>query len=118
MAPSSRMRRGSGDGTTGGPPADGVTGTWEVRADGYAVPAQETTYRCFPLSVSVDGLAHMIAFEPIVDDPAVVHHILLLSFHVLDEVLAECHGLALQQAELEAIAHPSQQEPQDERAKR
>jgi hypothetical protein len=50
---------------------------WEVRADAYAVPADETTYACFGASFELDALAHVVAFEPILDDVSVVHHMIV-----------------------------------------
>jgi hypothetical protein len=50
---------------------------WEIRANAVAVPAEETSYLCFGATMPLDGLAHVTALEPVIDDATVVHHMLL-----------------------------------------
>jgi hypothetical protein len=52
-------------------------GRWEVRFPGYAVPADDTTYVCATTSFTLEQLAHVVAFEAVIDDATVVHHMIL-----------------------------------------
>lgn len=46
----------------------------ELRVDGFGIPASETSYNCFDFSFQLDELAHITAFEPVIDNAALVHH--------------------------------------------
>ncbi|NUN14706.1 MAG: hypothetical protein HUU55_13835 [Myxococcales bacterium] len=59
------------------PPADATV--TEVRAGGYAVPLAEDTYQCFAKKLSFSGEKHIVRFEVDVENPEVVHHIVLLA---------------------------------------
>lgn len=50
---------------------------WEVRFPDYEVPVRETTYACYGMSFTPEQMLHVVAFEAIIDDPAVVHHMIL-----------------------------------------
>ncbi len=50
---------------------------WSLRLPDYAVPAVETTYVCAGASFEIDGLGHVVAFAPVVDEARVVHHMVL-----------------------------------------
>ncbi len=41
------------------------------------VPAQETTYMCKLFSLPADDEFHLIAYEPLIDNAYVMHHIVL-----------------------------------------
>lgn len=65
--------------TSGPAPVDPTADdTWEIRAGATAVPADETSYLCFGATLPLDGLAHITALEPMIDDATVVHHMLLM----------------------------------------
>ena len=42
-----------------------------------AVPDKATSYTCLSFDLPTDGDYHMIAFEPVVDNEEVLHHIAL-----------------------------------------
>lgn len=49
----------------------------EVRFPKYQVPAERTTYACASTSFVLDELEHVVAFEAVIDNPEVVHHMIL-----------------------------------------
>lgn len=49
----------------------------EVRFPSYLVPDAQTTYACASTSFTLSELEHIVAFEPAVDTPGVVHHMIL-----------------------------------------
>lgn len=67
-------------------------GRFEVRFDNYTLPAQETTYACVGATMSGDQLRHVVAFEPLVDNAAVVHHMMLHTVGPDTDPLAVCYG--------------------------
>lgn len=79
--PSSTGDDGPADADTSGGdtpgPIDPAWDRWEVRAYDYAVPTGGTTYVCFSFSVTVTEPRHIVAFEPVLDQAEVVHHMLL-----------------------------------------
>lgn len=50
---------------------------WEIRAPGYTVPTNRTTYVCFGMTFTVTELRYIVAFAPVIDQGAVVHHMML-----------------------------------------
>ncbi len=64
---------------------------WEIRSPGYAVPAADTTYVCFGVTFTVTELRHIVAFEPVIDQGAVVHHMLLYRSAEPLESLEPCY---------------------------
>jgi dopamine beta-monooxygenase len=50
---------------------------WEIRFPDYEVPREATTYACAAMSFPLDQAAHIVAFEPAIDDGTVVHHMIL-----------------------------------------
>ncbi|KAH3792917.1 hypothetical protein DPMN_146418 [Dreissena polymorpha] len=55
------------------------------------VPAQETTYMCMNIELPEDKAYHMIAFEPIIDNIEVMHHILVYGCPGLSKCLLWSH---------------------------
>ena len=47
---------------------------WELRIDNYAVPTAETAYQCFEWTATLDQLAHIVGFNPVIDNAPYVHH--------------------------------------------
>ena len=48
-----------------------------IRFPPTAVPAQETTYMCMTFEIPIDEEYHLIAYEPIIDNVHVMHHIVV-----------------------------------------
>lgn len=59
------------------PLCEGCT-QFEIYIGSYAVPAQRTTYTCFPFVFPVENDVHMIQIEGLVGQLDVVHHIILM----------------------------------------
>ena len=62
------------------PDPNGFDPAWErreVRFPNFAVPAERTTYACASTSFVLDELEHVVAFEVVIDNPEVVHHMIL-----------------------------------------
>ena len=49
----------------------------DIRFPRWKVPAEETTYLCMIVDMPTDGDYHMVANTPLVDNKAVLHHMLL-----------------------------------------
>lgn len=49
----------------------------EVRFPAYALPSERTTYACASTSFTLDELEHVVAFEAVIDNPEIVHHMIL-----------------------------------------
>ena len=49
-----------------------------IRFPRTLVPAKETSYFCFNFQLPDDQEYHLIATEPIIDNPNVMHHMVLL----------------------------------------
>jgi len=48
-----------------------------IRFPETAVPAQETSYMCIVFDLPSDTDYHLMAYEPVIDNEHVMHHILL-----------------------------------------
>lgn len=49
----------------------------EVRFPDYVLPAEKTSYVCASTSFALEQLEHIVAFEASIDNPEVVHHMIL-----------------------------------------
>ena len=52
--------------------------TLELRFPRSKVPTAETTYACYVFDVPADQPYHLVAFEPIIDNPNVMHHMVAM----------------------------------------
>lgn len=52
--------------------------SYDVRLPVSSVPVQETTYICYQFQFPMDTVNDVIAFEPIIDNSHIVHHMRLL----------------------------------------
>jgi dopamine beta-monooxygenase len=52
---------------------------WELRADGFMPPLQETHYACFSFTFPTDQLYHIVGIVPQVTSPIVHHYVLSLA---------------------------------------
>ena len=75
----SESESGESSGDSGNAPfaPDPAWDRWEIRADDYRVPEAETTYVCFGMSFSAAEARQIVAFAPVIDEPSVVHHMIL-----------------------------------------
>jgi hypothetical protein len=62
---------GDDSGTTGAPVDYDVL---PLRINAHSVATAETDYVCFEFPLSVDSLAHVVGFNPVIDNAAYVHH--------------------------------------------
>lgn len=62
----------SGDGSSGG--TEELGEKISLRVGDFSVPPIETSYNCWDFTFSLDQLAHITAFEAVVDNAAHVHH--------------------------------------------
>ncbi len=69
---------GPGEGDSAGEPMfDPSWEKLELRFEKYEVPTDETMYTCVGFTLPAESKRHMVAFDPLVDDAAVVHHLVL-----------------------------------------
>jgi dopamine beta-monooxygenase len=70
------------------------TQKWSLRLPPTAVPTQETTYMCQSFDVSAYADAHVVAFEPVIANQRVMHHIVVFACPEIRKTFA-CAVLSL-----------------------